>query len=202
MGKSTPTAAILGELGRYPLELQLKLKKVLWWDKVQDSPSLYVQDCLQLGEEVNLPWFRHLKDILAEARMSHFKPLPATYSDREQKLYAEEWLHVLRRTSKLDSYSSYKTSFNISTYLQHIHVPCYRTALTKLRTTNHNLEIELGRRTGTPQTERHCRLCQTGQAETEKHLLTECPAYELMRFQFVNSIDWPESIVDNHQLFL
>ena len=51
--------------------------------------------------------------------------------------------------------------------------------------------------TGTP---RHCRLCQTGQAETEKHF--ECPAYELMRFQFVNSIDWPESIVDNHQLFL
>ena len=48
----------------------------------------------------------------------------------------------------------------------------------------------------------NCRLCQTGQVETEKHLLTECPEYELIRFQFVNSIDIPESVVDSNQLFL
>ena len=70
------------------------------------------------------------------------------------------------------------------------------------KTTNHNLEVELGRCTATPRAKRHCRLCQTGQVETEKHLLTECPAYELMRFQFVNSTDIPESVVDSNQLFL
>ena len=42
------------ELGVYPIQLSLEVRKLQWWIKVQES---HVQDCLQLGREFALPWY-------------------------------------------------------------------------------------------------------------------------------------------------
>ena len=47
------------------------------------------------------------------------------------------------------------------------------------------------------------KICQTGLIETEQHVVTECLAYELMRFHFMNTIIYiPDNVTDNNHLFL
>ena len=58
-----------------------------------------------------------------------------------------------------------------------------RTMFAKIRTTNHSLEIELGRHRNIPRMDRVCRICKTGLVETELHFLLECSAYEDLRHQ-------------------
>ena len=48
----------------------------------------------------------------------------------------------------------------------------------KLRTSAHNLQIEMGRRTNTA---RENRKCHCGDVEDKKHFLTQCPGYEHVR---------------------
>ena len=51
--------------------------------------------------------------------------------------------------------------------------------IAKLRTSAHNLQIEMGRRTATP---RENRLCRCGEkVEDEGHFLTECRLYTHVR---------------------
>ena len=52
----------------------------------------------------------------------------------------------------------------------------------KLRTSSHNLQVEMGRRTGTS---RERRLCTCGlNVEDEKHFLTECLLYDDIRRKY------------------
>ena len=51
--------------------------------------------------------------------------------------------------------------------------------IAKLRTSSHNLQVEMGRRTATP---RENRLCHCGaEVENERHFLLECQRYAEIR---------------------
>ena len=126
-----------------------------------------VKDCIEMENDMNLPWYTHLKDSLAEVNMTTELPwqdtdLLLTSSTDSRKLGA----YSVQTTSKLDSFASYKTELTMSKYLSHIANPFHRTVFAKLRTTNHSLEIELGRHRNTPRTSRVCRICITGAVET------------------------------------
>ena len=105
------------------------------------------------------------------------------FIQRLQSSHKEEWAYNIQATSKLDSFARYKTELNLSKYLSHIPNPFHRAVLAKLRTTNHSLEIELGRHRNIPRMDRACRICKTGAVETEQHFLLECAAYEDLRHQ-------------------
>ena len=53
--------------------------------------------------------------------------------------------------------------------------------VSKLRTSAHNLQIEMGRRTGTA---RENRKCHCGQVEDEHHFLVQCPSYIDIRVKY------------------
>ena len=66
----------------------------------------------------------------------------------------------------------------------------------KLRTSTHNLKIEMGRRTGTPRAERTC-IC--GDVEDESHFLTKCGLYTDIRQKFnVSPMYKLEKLLDDH----
>ena len=100
---------------------------------------------------------------------------------RLQTSHREEWAYNIQTTSKLDSFARYE----MSKHLSHIANPMHRTMLAKIRTTNHSLEIELGRHRNILRMDRVCRICKTGLVETELHFLLECSAYEDLRQQLL-----------------
>ena len=63
-----------------------------------------------------------------------------------------------------------------------------RKTFTRFRISNHNLLIELGRYQNLAQEERLCKVCSSGEIETECHFLTSCKAYDHIRETFLNSL--------------
>jgi len=75
---------------------------------------------------------------------------------------------------RMQTYASFKSAFSCEKYLDTISVPKYRIALTRLRTSSHNLEIERGRYVSPRLIPalRLCTLCQ--EIDDEIHFVTTC----------------------------
>ena len=61
----------------------------------------------------------------------------------------------------------------------------YVISFLKFRCCNHNLEIELGRRTGTPRELRTCKKCTMSVIGDEFHFVMECPKYDELRKKYL-----------------
>ena len=89
----------------------------------------------------------------------------------------------------LKTYVSYKTEFRTESYLDCISAPRFRIALSKLRSTSHNLEIERGRyvRPKKDVDERVCLLCNV--VDDEIHFVTNCCINEKERLVLYRKLD-------------
>ena len=92
------------------------------------------------------------------------------------------------RNPKLRTYSLFKMTFGLEPYLTIMKDPRYRNAITRLRSSSHNLEIEKGRhcRPKVPPQERFCHVCRT--LEDEKHFLITCELYNRERTKFFDKL--------------
>ena len=80
---------------------------------------------------------------------------------------------IQREDSKLSTYSLFKTIPGYEQYLTDIRTIQVRTALTKLRLSNHRLMIEKGRHSRIESKFRFCPFCPN-EVEDEKHFLMKC----------------------------
>ena len=73
-------------------------------------------------------------------------------------------------------------------YLRQINSKKNKIILSKLRTSNHQLEIERGRYKKIPPENRFCHQCNLGEIEDELHFLLKCPKFENERIKFLDLI--------------
>ncbi len=93
---------------------------------------------------------------------------------------------------KLNLYSELKESFEPELYLSQVKIFQHRKALSRLRTSSHNLLIETGRYNKTDREKRICKCCKQGVIESEFHFLMQCDLYNLERnrtLQQLNSLN-------------
>ena len=91
--------------------------------------------------------------------------------------------------TKLRTCKLFKTSFNKENYL--LILPLDKQTLfsfSKLRVSNHTLEIELGRYKNSPAEERYFRVCKSKQIEDEFHFMMCCRVYSELRAQLFQKI--------------
>ena len=94
------------------------------------------------------------------------------------------------------TYSKFKQNFEIESYLKYVSNVRYRQALTKFRTSSHDLMIELGRHSPTPINinERLCPFCN--EIEDEIHFLINCPLYSTERHKLLKDIGVNINVLD------
>lgn len=80
--------------------------------------------------------------------------------------------------SKLKIYNICKNNFGLEKYLTIVNNFELRRSFTKLRTSSHRLQIELGRYQGVPRHNRICTKCSSNVIEDELHFLFECSKYD------------------------
>ena len=85
----------------------------------------------------------------------------------------------IHQSNKLRVCQTFKTKYEYEGYLDKIAHVKHKTNFTKLRISNHSLEIEKRRHQTSPKD----RICQTCKLETEDeaHFLLRCPAYQVLR---------------------
>ncbi|KXJ12007.1 hypothetical protein AC249_AIPGENE11481 [Exaiptasia diaphana] len=96
----------------------------------------------------------------------------------------ERGIHGQR--NKLRTFRLFKVNYSLEGYLTKVKQFHHRRALTKLRISNHDLEIEKGRYSGGYKKveERKCFHCKDA-VEDEKHFLIKCPLYSKIRDKFI-----------------
>ena len=188
--RKTSNLGIWGDTGRHPLVFNALKLAIDYFDRVaSSSPETLIKKSFEEQRQHNLDWYTNTSGII-EKFGSGPSPLSSTNVMKNlHRQFENDWLDGVTKSPKLDFYKSLKREFSRESYLN---IPNFddRTSVCKIRTSSHQLEIELGRYTIpiTPREDRICAYCSlVGDeiyVESESHVLTECPLYYIPRNKF------------------
>ena len=151
---------VYGELGRYPLEINIKTQSISYWSKFiagKESKLANILYKLCVLETENpdrdLKWLKHIKNILDDCGMSNIWLNQNFQNDKWLKLKVKQTLidhfiqnrrSKIRNSPKVLNYRLYKHNLEFESYLN---ILPDKDAITfcKFRTCNHYLHIEKGR---------------------------------------------------------
>ena len=186
--KQTTNIGVLLELGRIPLSLFATKFAIKNWERIRlgqgnEILTASYKDC-------DLSWDSSIKSLLDSNGMLNF------YMNESENSYPFVYKRIFKRlhdnfhqdcfekikddTSKLRTYSMFKTEIGMAKYLTEIKNVTIRSHVTKFRLSNHRLAIETGRHDGTSKEERFCTFCP-GKIENEYHFLYECSLLRHLR---------------------
>ena len=186
---STPNYMIYGELGRYPVEIDIKIRIISFWAKIicgkQSKISCIMYSLshhLYSQQNFDIKWIKCLEKILNETVFSNiwqtqtFKSIEWLKQSIKQTLldqFLQDWNSSVHNSPKAFNYRIFKTDFKFEEYFNILDEQ-NSLLLCKFRTTNHKLPIEKGRWSNIPRENRYCELCQKKQIGDEYHYIFEC----------------------------
>ena len=104
---------------------------------------------------------------------------------RLQNIARQNWRADLESSTKLSTYSEFKSLLNPEKYLKVVRNYFIRNQLAKLRTSNHDVMIEKGRHHGIEVANIACEQCDMQRVEDEYQFLLECPKYDDLRREYL-----------------
>lgn len=197
---STPNFMVYGELGRFPIEISIKVRMLCFWNKLlinenKLSSKIYrLIFNLQANGNRDFKWINYVKSIFDETGFSHLWndqiPLNTDFlklcvKQRLQDHFIQKWFSDMLNSSRGEFYSKFKTEFKLENYL--LNLNCVnRIYITKLRTCNLKFPIETGRWIGVPKEERLCNLCNASLGN-EFHYIFCCDKLNDVRVKYLHS---------------
>ena len=197
VGKYATNAAVIGELGRYPVALRLILHSYNYWKRIKllheksFVKNSYI-DSLLVDKDSPLQrnWsscFRHILTKFDPNLQWNEHTSSLSGEDLHQLMcteYEELWLKCINKptNNKLRTYAQFKKKFKIENYILS-NCLSDRKLFSVLRISCHRLAIETGRYTTpkTPAEDRICLICNTKSVEDEYHMTLVCPYYNKER---------------------
>ena len=199
---STPTNMVRGELGIYPLIIDIKCRILSYWFKLGEGHdnklSKKINNVLYVYLVNNVyrsPWLAHVKNILDDCGLSYIWNnyfILNTYSRENivskvksclRDQYIQSWYSSLDN-DKCVLYKVIKTNYGLENYF--LTLPkIYCQTLCKFRTSNHKLAIEKGRYINIPRNLRLCQLCKEGKIGDEFHVILECSKFNNIRHKYI-----------------
>ena len=190
---SKPCHAIYGETGEIPISMKSYRLTLNFWHRVSNLPNTSLAK-IALLENIDLRtnWIKTIEKLintlnLADKIENHKTFKKATKTALENGFL--KWWETIRDgpgNSRLSFYKKIKSEFGMENYLK---IPGFqqRRHISKLRCSDHTLEIEKGRhvkgKTPTPRNERICTICNNGQVEDEEHFLLKYDVYNSFRIE-------------------
>lgn len=222
--KQTSNIGTRAEIGRFPIIIDTYIAMIKYWIRLNNLPDdRVVKDALNanniMQEKGIYTWTSMIKYILdITGYSSIWRKKMVTNTDKFiedlrfklNKNYKELTNRVMfddnrqngKGNNKLRTYRKFKNDHKQEIYLKEIKNWHIRSAVAKMRLSNHHLMIEKGRHLGLDLEKRTCNKCNLNQIETEFHAIMTCPAYhndrtELFR-QFDNHVTtWKDMTSEN-----
>lgn len=195
--RSTPNIMVYGELGRFPMEIVIKVKMVKFWGKlVMNNNSLsgkmYHILYLRHLNGKSTKWITFIKGVLENCGMGEIwlnqtfpsvKCLGEMVKRRLQDQFIQQWHGKLIESPKASFYRIIKCEWGAEEYLSALDTH-HRIILCKFRTSNHRLPVETGRYVRRNREDRICEKCHQGIGD-ESHYLFSCPFFNDLRRKFI-----------------
>ena len=194
-----------GETGRFPLQLNRKIRILKYWFKVLYSDNILLKYSYNIlknqcnGKKLN--WVIQVKQLLEKYGFNYVWINPfsincneflSLFKQRIHDVYITEWRSLLFKSSRLYMYKEIKMEFSLEFYLKEIKDKAYRNVLSQFRCVSHNLAIETGRHgpVNVERSRRLCKYCNLQDIEDEYHFLLICPLYRELRSKYIDSYYW------------
>ena len=205
VSRSTSNAAIFGDLGEFPIQLDGFKSLLTFWHRTRNLPKktpVYQALELQYRDIVNSNWVQTVKLLLEKLELGQYLEDPSQIEERKfsnlckerlKQFFIKNWTDKLdsdlaSQTSKLHFYSKIKRDFKKEPYLD-LPVFEHRKAICKIRCSDHKLAIETGRHRNILYNQRYCKFCKDSQLiETEEHFLLFCSHYNDLRERYLKYI--------------
>ena len=196
---TTSNVIVVGECGQLPPSVYCHINALCYLKRFSDLPDTKIAK--QVYNELDKlhqcgvkTWVTKAHELAEQYEVdisSNIHNLKKYCKITISNCYKHRWLFEVTNLSQnpiLRTYSMFKTEFHFEKYLEAITDCRYRTAMTKLRSSSHTLEIERGRYTKpkTDISERLCPLCNS--VEDEIHFLVNCKLYEAERLHFFSKL--------------
>ena len=197
---TTSNLMVLGESGQMPPSVFSHTNVICYLKRLHHLPSrmivkqMYIELC-RLHECGFVTWVTKAQEVMQYYGIELGEQCPTVFKQYCKQTVKDKfvnyWTSEIQNSSKnpiIRYYNSHKTVFCVEEYLDTISDIRYRTALTRLRTSSHTLEIERGRYTvpRTPICDRLCIHCND--VEDEIHFLVYCKLYEESRHIFYQKV--------------
>jgi hypothetical protein len=153
---TNPNFMVLGELGRFPIEVKVKLKIISFWSRLIQSESklsnILYKLMLSLYEQnqQTFKWIKCVESIFNVVGLGYIFQNQVGYFDKNmvkqilRDQFMQKWHSDINNSSRGQFYSRFKNDFCLVNYL--IRLSEYnRKWITKFRTSNLRLPIETGR---------------------------------------------------------
>jgi hypothetical protein len=201
--QQTPNVAVLGEFGRFPMDVMRKIRIIKYWFKVMKTPNSLVFK-IMFAKDINgnflNEWTVNVNKLLHELGFAYMCNLNNISENHVNMIiqriydnYLQKWSSDLELSPKLDSYKIFKNAFEHEKYLDCVVNNLHRTSLSRFRCSAHRLAIEEGRFRNIARQNRICHKCNSNQVESEYHFLLVCPYYYELRLKTLPKyfITWP-----------
>ena len=158
--RSSQNDFVYGELGRAPLQNKVYFSVVNFWFKILEAEeNKYIKIAYQLmmNDIENKPnclnWASRVKQLLStlgfyevwvNQGVGNKNVFLCVLKQRLLDNFSQGWSSRLAESNRANFYSLF-SSFEHQFYLDFAKVKKFRVAMTKLRTSSHRLEIEVGR---------------------------------------------------------
>ena len=221
LNKRSTNIAVMGEVGRFPLMLNVILSMFKFWRHILNSGDVLLtnsyEESSKLHAENKISWvgcisalIKYLKideNILKNVGKEPFKSLLLRkLKIKYQNIWKNEVFDDSRKKNfgnKLRTYRLFKNNFGIEKYLSIGNLK-QQSSLCKFRISNHTLEIERGRYKNIKVKDRICKLCNSD-VEDEIHFLLGCSHSERIRAPFIIELNnkYPNTVLlDNSSKFI
>ena len=208
---TTPTCMVLGEVGRYPIEIEAKCRMLGFWYGLcntshSESPkisNLMFQLCSKLyyASDYKLPWLMKVHSLLDSLGLSYIwsnqihtiESFKRIVKQRLMDQFIQEWQSRVAENSVCSNYCLFKKKFCFEEYLTYL-PSILRQRVLKFRLSNHRLPIQQRRTLGIPRDERICTVCDSGEVGDEFHYLLNCSNENVKR----NRIKYVDKYYTHH----
>ena len=164
--RQTSTAGVYAETGQAPLQAKHEHATIRYWHHVTKLPTTHIvnicyQELRKLEEAGAENWCSYVRRILSAANSYNYwtdqgsltrSCLPVIKANLE-RIHITKCMENIANTdpgNKLRTYKQITKEFSLEKYLLVVMNPKHRQALTRLRLSSHQLEIEMGRHTRPP----------------------------------------------------
>ena len=178
---------IYGELGRFPLYIDIKTRVISYWCKLLTGKASKLSaisykhlHSFFCNGNISAPWVKFAKDILDNCGLSNVWTFQNINFNTEWVIayvklrlrdhFLQEWNSNLENSPKALNYRLYKQIFEFENYFNILENKDIFT-FCKFRTTNTKLPIETGRWNNIARENRKCQLCQENQIGDEFHYI-------------------------------
>ena len=189
--RACPSLSVYGETCEIPISLKSYRLTLNYWHRVTNLPdTVLAKKALLENIELRTNWIITIEKLISALDLADKVENYYKFKDAAKKAledgFLEYWINSLSEPtlSRLTFYKKVKKEFRIESFIDTLSYE-HRRAITKLRCSDHTLEIEKGRHKGIKdKSKRICPLCPNPKMEDEEHFIFHCKSYSHIRLKY------------------